>query len=394
MHGRALVAAMSAAQVGALLPHVTLPAVMPGHLIPLWGLSNSDAGLMSAAYALGYMFAVPALTLLTDRIDARRILAAGAAATALATLAFAAFAQGLWSAALLWGLAGAGYAGAYMPGLRALTDRLEGADPSRSVTLYTASFSLGVGISYLVAQLIAERWGWRAAFVVTGFGPLAMLAVALALRPVPPPPGHRKLLDLRPALANRAALGYSLAYGAHCFELYGLRTWIVAFWGFVVAQHGAEVPLGPVAVSTAFTLLALPCSVLGNEAALRFGRHRAISWVMLASAGVAAAIGLTAGGTPWVTLALLAAYAFTVPADSGALTSGASGAAAPQSRGATLALHSAIGFGLSALGGWAVGFALDTAGGAQSASGWTAAFLVLGAGVALGPLALRWARRG
>ena len=393
MQGRALVAAMSAAQVGALLPHVTLPAVMPTHLIPLWGLSNSDAGLMAAAYAIGYMLAVPALTLLTDRIDARRILAAGAAATALATLAFPLFAVGLWSAALLWGLAGAGYAGAYMPGLRALTDRLGSADASRSVTLYTASFSLGVGVSYLVAQLVAERWGWRAAFVVTGLGPLAMLAVALALRPVPPPPGHRRLLDLRPALANRAALGYSLAYGAHCFELYGLRTWIVAFWGFVVAQPGAGMPLGPVAVSTAFTLLALPCSVLGNEAALRWGRHRAISWVMLGSAVLAAAIGLTAGLSPWVTLVLLTAYAFTVPADSGALTSGASGAAAAQSRGATLALHSAIGFGLSALGGWAVGIALDAGGGAQSAQGWAMAFLVLAVGVALGPLALAWSRR-
>ena len=41
----------------------------------------------------------------------------------------------------------------------------------------------------------------------------------------------------------------------NCFELYGFRTWIVAFWGFVVAQHGADMPLGPVAVSTAFTLL-------------------------------------------------------------------------------------------------------------------------------------------
>ena len=35
--GRALVAAMCAGQVGNLLPHVVVPAIMAEHLIPLWG---------------------------------------------------------------------------------------------------------------------------------------------------------------------------------------------------------------------------------------------------------------------------------------------------------------------------------------------------------------------
>ena len=51
-----------------------------------------------------------------------------------------------------------------------------------------------------------------------------------------------------------------------------------------------------------------------------------------------------------------------------------------------------VGFGLSALGGWAVGVAIDAAGGANSAHGWTAAFLVMGGGILLGPLALWWSR--
>ncbi len=394
MQGRTLVAAMSAAQVGSLLPHVVVPAVMPAHLIPLWNLSNADAGLMAAAYAAGYMFAVPVLTALTDRVDARRIMVWGSLVSGLATIAFGLFAQGLVSAILLWGLAGIGFAGAYMPGLKALTDRLDPGDASRSVTLYTGSFSVGVGLSFLASQLIAERWGWRPAFIATGLGPLAMIAVALALRPVAPPPRGGHLLDFRPALENRAALGYTMGYGAHCFELYGMRTWLVAFWGFVTAKAGGAVPMDAIAVSAAVTLLALPASSRGNEAALRYGRHRAITAVMLASALVAVAIGFTAGVSPWLTLVLLAAYAFTVPADSGALTSGASGAAVPQFRGATLALHSTVGFGLSALGGWLIGVALDAAGGSASAQGWAAAFLVMAAGVLLGPLALWWSRRG
>ena len=393
MKGRALVAAMSSAQLGSLLPHVTLPAVMPSHLIPEWGLSYSDGGLMAASYAAGYMLAVPVLTTLTDRIDARWILFWGSLVSGLATLLFGLFAQGLISAIVLWGVAGIGFAGAYMPGLKALTDRLDPGDSSRSVTLYTASFSVGVGLSFLVSQVVAQQWGWRAAFLVTGFGPAVMAVAALMLRPVPPPPRQGALLDFRPVLRNRPALGYMLGYGAHCFELYGMRTWIVAFWGFVVAKAGGAAPFDAITVSVVVTVLSLPASVLGNEAALRYGRHRAITVVMLSSALVAAAIGLTAGFSPWLSLVLLLCYAFTVPADSGALTSGMSAAAEPRYRGATLALHSTIGFGLSALGGWAVGAAIDAAGGASSANGWTAAFMVMGAGILFGPLALWWSRR-
>ena len=393
LSSRALVALMSAAQLGSLLPHVVVPAVMPSHLIPEWGLSYSDAGLMAASYAAGYMLAVPVLTTMTDRVDARRILFWGSIVSGLATILFGLLANDLVSAILLWGLAGIGFAGAYMPGLKALTDRLDAGDLSRSVTLYTASFSLGVGMSFLVSQLIAQEWGWRAAFVITGAGPAVMAAVALKLKPLAPPPPTGALLDFRPVLRNRAALGYIFGYGAHCFELYGMRTWIVAFWGFVAARAGGAAPFDAITVSVIVTVLALPASILGNEAALRYGRHRAISLVMLGSALVAAAIGLTAGVSPWLSLGLLLCYAFTVPADSGALTAGMSAAAEPRYRGATLALHSTVGFGLSALGGWAVGAAIDVAGGAASDAGWTAAFMVMGAGILLGPLALWWSRR-
>ena len=68
-------------------------------------------------------------------------------------------------------------------------------------------------------------------------------------------------------------------------------------------------------------------------------------------------------------------------------------AADPNYRGATMAVHSTVGFSLSALGAWALGVALDAAGGPQSSSAWMAAFSVLAAGIMLGPLALHWSRR-
>ena len=121
-------------------------------------------------------------------------------------------------------------------------DRLGGGDISRSVTLYTASFSFGVGLSFLVSQVAADTLGWRSAFFITCLGPVLMLAATAGMAPKTPQPTTAKLLDFRPVLRNRPALGYILGYGVHCFELYGMRTWLVAFWTFVVGSFEITPP--------------------------------------------------------------------------------------------------------------------------------------------------------
>ena len=383
---------MALGQLGSLLPHVAVPSVLAQYLIPEWHLSGARAGLLAGSFAAGYMLSVPVLATLTDRIDARIILIWGSALSAFATMLFGIFAQGLWSGALIWGLAGIGFGGAYMPGLKALTDRLAPGDSSRAITLYTSCFSIGVGLSFLVSQLVAERWGWRSAFVVTSLGPLAMIVICFLLKPVKPKASKGRPLNFAPVIANKPAMGFVIGYGAHCFELYGIRTWIVAFWTFVAMRNSGSAILSSLTVSVLFTLLAMPASVLSNEVALKIGRHRAIMSIMIVSAIVALIIGIMADKSAWVLLLLMAIFAITVPADSGALTSGMTMASNPKNRGATMALHSTAGFAFAALGSWGVGVALDAAGGPQSASAWTAAFCLMAAAVLVGPVSLYWSR--
>jgi predicted MFS family arabinose efflux permease len=140
-------------------------------------------------------------------------------------------------------------------------------------------------------------------------------------------------------------------------------------------------------------LIAMPASILGNEAALRFGRLRALVVLMISSAAVALAIGFSVSSSPLLLLALLLVYALTVPADSGALTSGMTMSATASHKGTTMAMHTTVGFGLSALGAWGGGVTLDLAGGPNSTSAWSAMFALLAGAILLGPLALWWARR-
>src|SRR5918994_4656359 len=195
-----------------------------------------------------------------------------------------------------------------MPGLKALTDRVAGPRASRYQSLYTATFSVGTALSLLQAGLIGDWLGWRAAFAAAGIAPLlAALLLAWRLRPLPPPLAERReqaLFDFRPVLRNREAMGYVLGYGAHCWELFGFRTWLVAFMAFAAAGAVGESTISLWA--TVILTLGLPASVFGNELASRFGRRRMLTLYMLLAAVLAALLGFSAALPFWLTVLTLA----------------------------------------------------------------------------------------
>jgi predicted MFS family arabinose efflux permease len=310
---------------------------------------------------------------------------AWAVVAGLSALLFALLAAGFWTALVFRALAGIGLAGTYMPGLKALVDRTDGPDQPKWMSWYTASFSLGTGISFLTAGLFAEILGWRGAFALLGAGALVAAALVLALDsriPAAKPAG--KLLDLRPVLANRRVMAFVLGYFAHMWELFGLRSWMVAFLAFAAAGPAF---LTPTLVAALSSVVAMIASIGGAALALKFDRIWACSLFAMASAACAVLVGLSSG---WglAAMVLILVYNGLVQLDSAALTTGAVLAAAPERRGASIAVHSLIGFAGAFLGPLAFGWILQGAGGAQSAAAWALAFASLGAVAALGPLAL------
>jgi hypothetical protein len=99
-------------------------------------------------------------------------------------------------------------------------------------------------------------------------------------------------------------------------------------------------------------------------------------------------LGFLAAAPLWLLGGLLVAYGLLIMADSGALTAGAVIAATPERRGATMALHSLLGFGTGFVSPLAFGLALDLGGGMESGLAWGLAFALMGLGVLVGPLLL------
>lgn len=386
-----LVALLLGAELLTMVGVFTFPALLPT-FFEVWRLSNTEAGWISGIYFAGYTLSVPLLMRLTDRIDAKRVYMAGAAVTALSALAFAVLADGFWSAMIFRALAGAGLAGTYMPGLRVLVDRYEGRRQARAVSFYTAGFSLGTALSFLFAGELGAVIGWEWTFAVAGFAALGAAGLmALAFRPITPQAEEREthFLDFRPVLRNRPALGFMLAYGAHSWELFALRSWLVAFLAFsVTLQPGAGAWPAPTTVAMLSALAAVAASIGGQELSTRFGLRRVIPIVMLTSGAIAFVLGFLPGLPYLAVTVLVLVYSVAVQGDSAALTIGTIQMARQGQRGATLALHSLIGFGGAALGPLVVGVVLDASGGADRVSSWGLAFASVGLVAVAGPALL------
>jgi MFS family permease len=367
------------------------PALLPTFQAE-WNLSNTAAGWISAAYYAGYMILVPVLTSITDRVDARRIMGLGAIFGVLTAVGYAYFARGFWSALLLRFLSGVSLAGIYMPGLKVVSDHTEGEGTlqSRFISFYTASFSIGASLSYLLAGEINALAGWRWAFVASAISAAAAMVIVIVY--VPPAQvrgGERQALlsDFKVVFRSKAAMAYVLAYAAHMWELFSLRSWIVAFLAFSIQlQPAGAFTWRATQVAFVINLVGLPASIGGNELSRIFGRKKVITIVMFVSAALGMILGFSAA-LPYLLVAFLAIlYGITIVGDSASLTAGVVAAAPAGYRGTTLAVHSTIGFCSAFLGPLAVGVVLDFFGGNSLA--WGMGFLCMAAGCLLGPVFL------
>jgi MFS family permease len=367
-----IVAAQVLVQIGAF----SLPALLPGY-IERWSLSATEAGWLVGAFFAAYVLAVPVLVALTDRVPTRSVYLIGAAATAFSHFGFVFLAEGFWSALILRAIGGIGWAGCYMPGLKAIADRLEGPAQTRAVSWHAAGVGIAGAASFAVAGALDAVAGPEAAFLFGGA--CATLAFAIGAVVMPAPRSRRAaapaaLLDFRPVIRNRAVMAWIAGYTVHTWELGALRAWGVTFLVAVIATQGAPAWLpGPNLLFTAAGLAGVAFSVWGNETTRRFGRSRVVAAAMGAGAVLSVLAGFSALVSAPLAVLCVLAWNAAIYLDSAALTAGTVQAAEKDRRGATMGLHSMCGYAGGFVGPIGVGVALDIVG-PDVALGWALAF--------------------
>ena len=273
-----LVGTMCLAQVLGMTGYNLWPALISDFILR-WDLTSRAAGWIGGIFYVGYLAAIWPLSNITDRIDPKKIYSYSMALTIVSPLGFALTAEGFWTAMFWRFLQGVGLAGTYMPGLKLLTDIVPKSAQSRTVAWYTSFFYVGAALSLSYGTNLNEFLDWREVWLFAAVGPfIALLFVWLMIPSVKikfEGKSNWGLLDLRSTLANRKVIGFTLAYSAHTAELMGFYTWIVAFLTFSQAGINSGDLTSFLAIGTiasTVTLLAVPASIFGNEAARRFGR--------------------------------------------------------------------------------------------------------------------------
>jgi predicted MFS family arabinose efflux permease len=288
-----------------------------------------------------------------------------------------------------------GWAGAYMPGLKAIADTLEGKAQSRAVSLHAAGVGVAGASSYAVAGVIDTAAGPSAAFAFGGLS--ALIALLLAWRVMPKGvPEHsrsessRSLLDFRPVFRNRRAMAWIAGYTVHTWEMAAVRAWGVTFLTITAAQAGSPSWLpAPTILLTVAGLIGIAVSVSGNESAQRYGRMRVVTAAMMTAAVLALCTGWFVGRSMIMAAALIVAWVAAIFWDSSALTAGTVQASDPALRGATMGLHSMCGYAGGFVGPLGVGLCLDLAGN-NPTLGWGLGFGHLAVVTLAGFAILRW----
>jgi MFS family permease len=239
------------------------------------------------------------------------------------------------------------------------------------------ALTLGSALPHLVNGL--GGLDWRVVIYATSALTVAgglVARVGVADGPFPFPRATFDPHQARYVFANRGVRLASLGYFGHMWELYAMWAWFVVFFR---AVHGP----GAGAAYATFAVIgvgALGC-VAGGLLGDRWGRPQTTAAMMLASGTCALVIGLLAGVSTWVVLAVGLVWGFTVVADSAQFSTIVTERADQAYVGTALTLQLAVGFTLTVATIWLVPIL-------ERDVGWRWAFAFLAPGPLVGTLAM------
>jgi MFS family permease len=176
----AFVIVMFLGQLSAMGGFSTIPTILPD-IQAAWQLTNTEAGFLNGVFFFGLAATTPILTGLTDRIDPKLIYLWSMVLSGVAQLGFAFASDGLISGSAWRTLHGIGFAGTYMPGLRAISDAVPDHMQSRAVAIFTSTAPSGTGVSFFLSGLVATTFDWRMTVAIVAAGAIVALGIATIL---------------------------------------------------------------------------------------------------------------------------------------------------------------------------------------------------------------------
>lgn len=355
-----------------------------------WGLSARDAGMIQGAFHLGYLTSLFIVGFIADHYGAKRAFLVTGVAGFLSPIAFVLLVDGFWSALWLHALTGLTQGGSYTPVLAMVNEHVEQRRRGRAMGLMIAASSAGYALALGVAGLVLAFAGWRAALgVVAALPVIAWLIAVAAMRGTPNvvhprPEGHTVFAGIPALLRSRKGMLSVWGYTFHSWELLGLWAWLPAFLTAALLMHGSSAQNA--LLFTALTFVAnIAGSIAGGTMSDRWGRTPTILLWSSVSLALSFAIGWMMALPVALLVAVACLYNFAAIADSSVHSTVIAESVPPHILGAAYAVRSVFGFGMGVVSPVVFGWALDLF--ANEPHAWGVAWMTLGLGALLGPLA-------
>jgi MFS family permease len=382
-------------QLFIMMVFLNYSAVLPALKIE-WGMNNTRAGSIFSVYQFGYILSGVLLSTLADRCSIKKIFILSALWSASANLLFALYANDYASAMLFRALTGIGMGGTYMPGLKLVAERFPSGSRGKAIGIYVGSLVLGASLSVLITGLLSSAFGWRTAFIVCSAAVYSGVFLSFALFR-----GYQRITFSKipeetyvsEVVKNRPAMLMIGGYGAHMWEMYGMRSWLAPFFTSALIQYGfagtAATSWGATAAAVIVGIGTIATTVTGGISD-RIGRTRTISLVMAASATISFGFGWLINLPLWLLLLAGLAYGYLIVAESPVFSTGLTELVTPAYLGGAMGMQSLVGYSLGMISPTVFGWALDLCKGWHPFPGingeWGAGFATCGAGALAGPL--------
>jgi MFS family permease len=362
-----------------------------------WDMSAAQAGLIQSAWHGSYLVSLFAAGRLSERYGAKAVFLAMNYAACASALLFAFFANGFWSALILYGLTALCSGGSYTPALTLIAERFEPGRRGRAMGFYLAAASTGYALALFGAGIISPVAGWRSALVGAAMATLAGVVLARwVLRGTanlvsPPVPAEADGGSIRAVWRNRPARLAILAYAFHCYELLGMWAWLPAYLATAAALDRSHtvgaIGIGVVMAGVAH-LVGTIGSMSGGTLSDRYGRTAVMLGMGLTSLVISLVFGWLMAAPLWALTIVAIIYNITAIGDSSVYSTALTELVPHRLIGSAYAVRSVLGFGMGAIAPWVFGLVLDfgtPAGGVPGRLAWGLAWTSLALGGLLGP---------
>jgi MFS family permease len=320
------------------------------NLIPLWGLSDGQAAVLTSSVQLGFVVGtlLYAMLNLADRFNTRRVFFVSALLAALFNAAFATLSDGVVSASIYRFLTGVMLAGVYPVGMKLVASWFDRGLGWR-LGVMVGALVLGTALPFAF-RLIPGDLDWRMLALVASAASLTGGLMVRYLIGDGPHLRHAAPFDVHAmfrVFKHRAFRDNSFGYFGHMWELYAYYSLVIFYLQAALLRQGT-VSADRLALLTFFIGGAgtLGC-VIGGRISRHIGERRVALWALLASASACLLSGFAFYWPSWLLVPFLILWGAVVVADSPQFSALATRYCPPEYTGTALTVQNGVGFAIT-----------------------------------------------